>query len=162
MIVVDEFDELLDSSQKRVQELFDWALLPENNLTLILIANTEDIKGMLTLANKFRIGQDTLQFPPYEADEIVAIVRDRFDVPNRDSLIESNVHEFLLRKVAVRNQLYSGDAGINSGDARVSLNRADKILRAAVSQSEDTSAETRVSTRLIEEYYHQEVTSPKV
>jgi orc1/cdc6 family replication initiation protein len=117
IIVLDEVDQLDDD-----KVLYDLLSIPM--VCLVLISN--DMTAMAGMDQRIRsrlASADSIEFPPYSAQEIAEILKDRV--------------EWGIIPGAVKNRQLESIAGLSGGDARIALN----VLRTAAEAAENKDLE---------------------
>eukprot|EP00095_Tigriopus_kingsejongensis_P002694 maker-scaffold1646_size32207-snap-gene-0.7 protein:Tk02694 transcript:maker-scaffold1646_size32207-snap-gene-0.7-mRNA-1 annotation:"hypothetical protein BRAFLDRAFT_123390" len=103
LLVLDEVDQLESQGQAVLYTLFEWPYLPRSRLVLLGIANALDMTDRVLPRLKTYASVMPLQiaFPPYEREEIFAILSSRLNDENtRDALIQPAALRFLAGKIS--------------------------------------------------------------
>ncbi|KAI8071608.1 P-loop containing nucleoside triphosphate hydrolase protein [Gongronella butleri] len=78
VVILDEIDHLVTKDQDVLYTLFEWASLPSSRLVLIGIANALDLTNrVLPRLRAKNCEPQLLNFNPYQANDIAAIIKDR-------------------------------------------------------------------------------------
>eukprot|EP00834_Sanchytrium_tribonematis_P006160 NODE_429_length_7612_cov_0.787968.p2 type:complete len:393 gc:universal NODE_429_length_7612_cov_0.787968:609-1787(+) len=131
LILLDEIDGLLNSSQSTIYHIFEW-VQRYDRIILISISNTFDLpEKVFKQKIVSRVGHERIDFNPYKADELVEIakthiVRSSDAVEKSGSLIIQNV---TFEKQALR--LCASKVASITADARKMLNICEIIIHMA-------------------------------
>ena len=77
LLIIDEIDFLINSSQNLLYNIFNWTTYDYSKLIVISISNTLDLQNRLFPKIKSRMGNNLLMFKPYNKDELRIIIEDR-------------------------------------------------------------------------------------
>lgn len=113
VVVLDEIDQLMDIETKALYDLFDWAMQPESNMSLIGIANALDLTDRLLPRLKSRnIKPELLPFMPYTAEQIETILKAKLVTFVPDTAIPDYIpiiHPAAITLCAKKIAAHSGD-----------------------------------------------------
>lgn len=77
LLIIDEIDILINSSQNLLYNIFNWTTYDYSKLIVISISNTLDLPTRLLPKIRSRMGNNTIMFKPYNKDELKIIIEDR-------------------------------------------------------------------------------------
>ena len=77
LLVIDEIDILINSSQNLLYNIFNWTTYDYSKLVVISISNTLDLPNRLLPKIRSRMGDNILMFKPYNKEELRIIIEDR-------------------------------------------------------------------------------------
>ena len=77
LLIIDEIDILINSSQNLLYNIFNWTTYDYSKLIVISISNTLDLPNRLLPKIRSRMGNNTVMFKPYNKDELRIIIEDR-------------------------------------------------------------------------------------
>jgi len=77
LLIIDEIDILINSSQNLLYNIFNWTTYEYSKLIVISISNTLDLPNRLLPKIKSRMGDNILMFKPYNKEELRIIIEDR-------------------------------------------------------------------------------------
>ena len=77
LLIIDEIDILINSSQNLLYNIFNWTTYDYSKLIVISISNTLDLPNRLLPKIRSRMGNTTIMFRPYNKDELKIIIEDR-------------------------------------------------------------------------------------
>ncbi|KAJ8365016.1 hypothetical protein SKAU_G00138470 [Synaphobranchus kaupii] len=108
LLVLDEMDQLDSKAQDVLYTIFEWPYLPKSRLCLIGIANALDLTDRILprLQSQPHCRPLLLHFPPYNRQELTAIMQDRLAQVSGEAVLDSAAVQFCARKVSA----VSGDA----------------------------------------------------
>ena len=77
LLIIDEIDILINSSQNLLYNIFNWTTYEYSKLIVISISNTLDLPNRLFPKIKSRMGNNKIMFKPYNKEELRIIIQDR-------------------------------------------------------------------------------------
>ena len=77
LLIIDEIDILINSSQNLLYNIFNWTTYEYSKLIVISISNTLDLPNRLFPKIKSRMGNNVIMFKPYNKEELRIIIKDR-------------------------------------------------------------------------------------
>ena len=77
LLIIDEIDILINSSQNLLYNIFNWTTYDYSKLIVISISNTLDLPNRLLPKIRSRMGNNRVMFKPYNKDELRIIIEDR-------------------------------------------------------------------------------------
>jgi Cdc6-like AAA superfamily ATPase len=77
LLIIDEIDILINSTQNLLYNIFNWTTYEYSKLIVISISNTLDLPNRLFPKIKSRMGNNKLMFKPYNKEELRIIIKDR-------------------------------------------------------------------------------------
>ena len=77
LLIIDEIDILINSSQNLLYNIFNWTTYEYSKLIVISISNTLDLPNRLFPKIKSRMGNNKIMFKPYNKEELRIIIKDR-------------------------------------------------------------------------------------
>ena len=77
LLIIDEIDILINSSQNLLYNIFNWTTYEYSKLIVISISNTLDLPNRLLPKIKSRMGNNVIMFKPYNKEELRIIIKDR-------------------------------------------------------------------------------------
>ena len=77
LLIIDEIDILINTSQNLLYNIFNWTTYEYSKLIVISISNTLDLPNRLLPKIKSRMGNNTLMFKPYNKEQLRIIIEDR-------------------------------------------------------------------------------------
>ena len=77
LLIIDEIDILINSTQNLLYNIFNWTTYDYSKLIVISIANTLDLPNRLLPKIRSRMGNDVIMFRPYNKEELREIIKDR-------------------------------------------------------------------------------------
>ncbi|KAI8076342.1 P-loop containing nucleoside triphosphate hydrolase protein [Halteromyces radiatus] len=109
VVILDEIDHLVTKDQDVLYKIFEWAFLPTSRLVLIGIANALNLTDLLLPRLRAKNCEpQLLNFNPYSANDISAIIKDRlYSLSSNEStkvlpLMQPIAVELCAKKVAAR------------------------------------------------------------
>ncbi|XP_060637021.2 cell division control protein 6 homolog [Anolis sagrei] len=108
LVVLDEMDQLDSKGQDVLYTVFEWPSLPNSRLVLIGIANALDLTDRILprLQTRPKCKPQLLNFPPYNKDQLAAILQERLKQVSGEQVLDNAAIQFCARKVSS----VSGDA----------------------------------------------------
>lgn len=101
-VVLDEFDQLQDKTEV-AYDLHMLSQQAEHTLGLVLISNLPPDEFLLDDRSWSRLNCETLEFEPYTADELRAILEDRVEKAFEPGTVQSAVIEIIAENVAAES-----------------------------------------------------------
>ncbi|KAJ7128891.1 P-loop containing nucleoside triphosphate hydrolase protein [Mycena crocata] len=129
VVLMDELDQLMTAKQDVVYNFFNWPTLAGSKLVVLAVANTMDLpERAMTGRVRSRLGMTRINFQPYKADQLQAIVEARLATATQGQPVDAQV---VLQSDAIRYT--SKKVSSISGDARRILD----ICRRAVELAQE-------------------------
>ncbi|KAK2196163.1 bifunctional AAA+ ATPase domain/P-loop containing nucleoside triphosphate hydrolase/ATPase [Babesia duncani] len=102
VLILDEVDYIVTSTQKVLFTLFDWPTKKSSKLILVIISNTMDLTSRMKPSCASRLAFGSLVFKPYQYQQILHVIQNKVG-------LDSNVDPVALQLCARRVTNYCGD-----------------------------------------------------
>lgn len=135
-VALDEFDQL-DDQNAIVNDLYQLAVKTDHQLAMLLVSNKPPSQIDLEARSQSRLGYHTVQFAPYDVDELKNILEERAKETFKSHALGEHVIEAVAEK-----SVEGLETGV--GDCRYALEILHRAGREADQEHADTVTVTHV------------------